>query len=60
VIVSRPAPLVLALSHAYGTCMLVPATPLRWLPCPECSRWAGKRLTVCEICEGRGRLAVFP
>jgi hypothetical protein len=58
-IVSRPTPLALALSHIYGVCRPYALSPLRWFPCPECSKTGGRRLTVCKTCDGSGRLAVL-
>lgn len=60
----RPTAIALAISRGLnGTCIPQPATPLRWIPCPECApflRIGQQRLTHCKVCDGLTRLAVLP
>lgn len=52
-----PTRLALALSRVYGSAQVAPPlVPQRWLPCPECARHLGKRLSACTTCDGSGRL----
>lgn len=54
----HPTKIAAALSHAYGgTCRLQPMSPLKWAPCPDCARYLGQRMTICQVCDGSGRIA---
>jgi hypothetical protein len=60
----RPHPLTLAISRAHGTCRPARVTPLHWVPCPDCARHyranpGVRRMTICKVCDGSGRLAVM-
>jgi hypothetical protein len=59
--VIRPTQVALAMSRAMGgTCIPQPMTSLRWIPCPDCAKYMGNRMTACRLCDGLGRLAAWP